>query len=232
MDNVFKELKLVRAQYEKHKAEYDELTTQALELSEEYISSMKWVSSSYGKNIYLYQDSDMSTKEICASLNLNQNSYRSMLSRISSFLRNKVFYSNNLFETILYSDSETKQALINRLRFKMMEYNFFSEVSVERTAQLLELSEKVSIQDDNISEDDLIRAMLFIKMQSNDFIQKQLKTIKTGALRRVISGLKTSQFNPFVENYLNIEVPELINNTNYIQRCCGAKCKPMLNEDS
>lgn len=231
MDNVFKELKLVRAQYEKHKAEYDELTTQALELSEAFITSMKWCRSSYAKIIYLYQNDGMSTEEICSSLKVNKNTYRSRLSRISSFLRNKVFYSNNLFESILYSDSETKQALINRLRFKMMEYNFFSEVSAERTVQLLELSEKVSIQDDNISEEDLIRAMLFIKMQSNEYIQRQLRTIKTGALHRVISGLKTSQYNPFIENYLNIEAPELINNTNYVQRCCG-EYKSMLNMDS
>jgi len=231
MENIFSELASVRREYDKRKAEFDTLTGETLVACENYIASLRWCGSSIGRNIYLYQSEGMSTEEICSKLKLNENTFRSMLSRISAHLRKEVFKTNNLFETILFSDSQTRQELINRMKFLMMDYSLFNELDADTVAMLLKSADEICIQDTGgITEGDLAQAIAFVKMLSNDYRLKQLKNIKAGALKMVISGLKTRSYNSFIDNYINTEVPVFISNTNWIQKLLN-QYKPMLEKE-
>ena len=231
MDNIFSELASVRREYDKRKAEFDTLTGEALVACENYIASLRWCGSSIGRNIYLYQSEGMSTEEICSKLKLCFNTYRSMLSRISWHLRKEVFQTNNLFETILFSDSQTRQELINRMKFLMMDYSLFNELDADTVAMLLKSADEICIQDaGGITEGDLAQAIAFVKMLSNDYRLKQLKNIKAGALKMAISGLKTRSYNSFIDNYINTEVPVFIANANWIQKLTN-QYKPMLEKE-
>lgn len=229
MENIFKELESVKAEYEANKSDYVELSEIAIQLSEEYLQSMLWCRNETERRIYMYQASGLSAEEISSLLKLNANTYRSTLSRISARLRKDVFNTNNLSETLLFSDSQTKKDLIHRLMFLKFDWNLYRQVNPEIINMLLTASDKLCDSDDNITEEDLIKVLVVIKMNSNEYILSQLRGVKAKALHTVINGLNTNKYNVFFDNFMQLGVPYLIDTDKWIQKIKN-EIKPMHEE--
>lgn len=227
MENVFKEIAEIKEEFEKDKASYDELSEIAIKLADEYLQSMLWCRNETERKMYMWQSSGLSAEEISNQLNMNASTYRCTLSRISARLRKEVFNTNNLYETLLSFDSQTKKDLIHRLMFLKFDWNLYKQVNPEIINILLTASDKLCDSDDNITEEDLVKALVVIKMNSNEYIQSQLRGLKAKALHTVIDGLNTNKYNVFFLNFMQLGVPYLIDTDKWIQKI-KKDCKPML----
>lgn len=175
-----------------------------LKVIEQYFNSYRWTSDEKDRLIWLYSGKGLNTATVASYLDMNINSYRCKVSRISTKLKDILFDGSNLSDICLSSDSGVvKNARIHidhtnkMIAFcKEIPSGIFSQINATVTDAII---------DPEMTEEDMFRALLFLTTYSNTVINDKLSQLNPAALEAVMASLYAHEYNPWLSYYKTMQ---------------------------
>jgi hypothetical protein len=188
--NIFKDFLWVKETVSKNEGGlYNDLMFRVIEALERYLISGSWASSESEKLIARHQLQGLSCSLSAKSLGINENTYRSKLSRLNVKLSGLIFDGEKVSSILTLSDSAKLKEVYMRLLLLTSSFNFYDEVS----SSVIQLVNKLPYTEgSDFSEPDVFNALAFLAMHSKSVIEFQLKSLNIPALDMVIASLSES----------------------------------------
>ena len=179
--NIFKDFLWVKETVSKNEGGlYNDLMFRVIEALERYLISGSWASSESEKLIARHQLQGLSCSLSAKSLGINENTYRSKLSRLNVKLSGLIFDGEKVSSLLTLSDSAKLKEVYMRLLLLTSSFNFYDEVS----SSVIQLVNKLPYTEgSDFSETDV---------HSKSVIEFQLKSLNIPALDMVIASLSES----------------------------------------
>ena len=199
--HIFEEFVSVKNMVFGDETVYGNLHKTLIKLLENYFQSLKWAKNDNEKGMYLRSGKNLSTAEIASSLNMNPNSYRAMVSRVSKRLRDVLFEGSDLRKILLGGSDDEIKKCIKHIEFINLNLDFYGEYS----AEMLNLIE-TQVNTDGVAvpeptEQELFNALIVLGAYREGTIERRLKALNPKALKAVIDNLSAKEYNVWIGYY-------------------------------
>lgn len=189
--NIFKDLKETKEAIVKNELGfYTDKNERLILLVENYFNAGKWTKNESDLILYQRVKGGMSIQAISTLLDMNYNTLRARLSRLSKKLCDTLFEGKSLNSICTSTDDELLTTQINFFQFILKGFDFYSEFSTS----VIRLINKVPYLDElNFTETDIFNALAFLSMHSKTVIEYQLQNLNISALEHVIEVLSSDK---------------------------------------
>lgn len=159
-----------------------------LQAVKNYFDSFAWASDETDKKIYLYAGRQLDSSTIADYLNMNANTYRSRVSRISVKLNSRLFNGSELSELCLSGSLE----LIKKTRIYIESLNNSLVMGKELSSHIFEKLRSVTmnaVEEQSVTEEDMFQALYLITSFSEPVINHKMSQVNPAALKLVMDEL-------------------------------------------
>lgn len=189
--NIFKDFLWVKGEVTKNEiGKYSDLNIRVIEALERYLMSGSWASNEAEKLMARHQLQGWSGDRSAKALGLNQNTYRSKVSRLNTKLSTLIFEGERLSTVCTLTDADKLKEVYMKLLLLTSGFNFYDEVS----SSVIQLVNRLPYSEEtDFSETDIFNALAFLAMHSKSVVEFQLKSLNISALDSVINSLSEGE---------------------------------------
>lgn len=159
-----------------------------------YFDSFSWVGNEADRLIYLYSGKGLNTSAIAAYIGINENTYRSRVSRISAKLSGILFSGSRLSDVCLAANVDT----VKMARVYIESLNNRLVIGKELSGYMLDKILAVTADSDleqSVTEEEKFQALFLVASFSEPAIQNKMSEINPAALAVVMDELFGSGFS-------------------------------------
>lgn len=160
-----------------------------VEAIEKYFKSFVWTENENDRMIYLYSGRRLKSSVIADYMDINMNTYRSRVSRISAKLRDVLFHGSELSAVCLSGDLEVVKNARHHIERLNLQFDFYQEFKPKMLEKINSFISGCSDEKGTFSEAEMIQALFFLSKNSESGVEIQLKNVNPAALSYVVSQL-------------------------------------------
>lgn len=178
-----------------------------------YFDSLCWVVNESDRLIYLYSGKGLNCATIAGYMGMNENTYRSRASRISTKLTNILFDGKKLSDVCINGD----ERVAKHYRVYIEQLNNRLVVGKELSGSILEKIHEVTVKSASevpVTEEEMFQALILVALLSESSINTKLDQVNPAALSRVMDelfGAGVSEWSLYYKRMqsklLNLQMP-------------------------
>lgn len=169
-----------------------------------YFDSFSWVGNEADRLIYLYSGKGLNTSAIAAYIGINENTYRSKVSRISAKLSGILFRGSRLPDVCLSSNADT----VKSARVYIESLNNRLVIGKELSGYMLDKILAVTADSDlgqSVTEKEKFQALFLVASFSEPVIENKMSEVNPAALAVVMDELFGSECSEWSRYYRKMQ---------------------------
>ena len=159
-----------------------------LDVIKAYFDSLCWVGDDADRLIYLYSGKGLNCATVAGYMGMNENTYRSKASRISTKLSKVLFDGKKLSEVVINGD----ESVVRYYRVYIEQLNNRLVIGKELSSGILDKIHSVTVQrvqDVPVTEEDMFQALMLVALLSEPSVSTKLSQVNPAALKKVMDEL-------------------------------------------
>lgn len=199
--NIFQEIDTIKDTIWGDTNVFEPIRVKLIEEILTYIKSCRWSKDAIDSTIFLYHGKGLTSRQIAEIMDLNENTYRSRLSKISKRLKELLFYGQSPTQMCLGNDLEQVEKLYRHVKWLNYRFDLYAELEPSMLCRLRDATEYANCQAEELADEDIFKALLFVATYSKTTIEQRLEKINPDALKYVINEITAGEYTDMLSYY-------------------------------